>query len=293
MVGVVAATTIAATVVSGCGSTGRPAAVPSTSTNPGRPGGTTGRLRDDTTPIDTTLIDTTSTTTGTTPPASTAATAPLHPSTLDARHRRDGNDLEGFSFSSSPLDGVRRAAMQGISMRAGCPVPFDGLRLVRVSHWDFDGRVQTGELVVAATVVGDVEAVFTSLYRERFPIRRMRPVEAYGRAKDPTDGADDFRSIEDDNTSAFNCRTRTGGGGFSEHSSGTAIDINPIENPYVTTTGRTSHAASVTFLDRSSVRPGMAVADGPLVRAFREVGWTWGGTWSDVKDLQHFSRNGR
>lgn len=202
-------------------------------------------------------------------------------------------DPSGFRFRSDPLDQATRERMWGVSIRGACPVPFEGLRLVHVTHWDFDGRVQTGELVVNSSVLSDVEQVFASLYRDRFPIRRMRLVDDYGAADDPADGADDFASIEADNTSAFNCRTRTGSGEFSQHSYGTAIDVNPIENPYVSSAGTTSHRASVPYLDRTDVRPGMAVPDGPLVRAFAEVGWTWGGTWSDVRDLQHFSRNGR
>jgi hypothetical protein len=83
----------------------------------------------------------------------------------------------------------------------------------------------------------------------------------------------------------------TGGGGWSEHAYGRAIDINPIENPYVSG-GTTSHRASIPYLDRSRVRPGMAVEGGALVRAFDAVGWGWGGRWSGTKDYQHFSMNG-
>jgi hypothetical protein len=30
-----------------------------------------------------------------------------------------------------------------------------------------------------------------------------------------------------------------------------------------------------------------------VVRAFRSVGWEWGGKWRSVRDYQHFSANGR
>lgn len=183
--------------------------------------------------------------------------------------------------------------MDGVSWRPGCPVPLDELRLVHVSYWDFQGAATTGELVVNQEVVDDLHRVFAALYREHFPIRRMRLIDHYGAADDPSDGADDFASIEDDNTSAFNCRTRTGTGGWSEHAFGTAIDVNPIENPYVITAGRTSHPASVPFLDRHDIRPGMATAEGTLVRAFAEAGWSWGGSWSGPVDFQHFSTSGR
>ena len=85
-------------------------------------------------------------------------------------------------------------------------------------------------------VAREIVDVFRTLYRARVPIRRMVPVDAYG--------ASDFRSIEADNTSAFNCRYVEGTTRWSEHAYGRAIDINPIENPYVSG-GRTSHPASV------------------------------------------------
>jgi hypothetical protein len=112
----------------------------------------------------------------------------------------------------------------------------------------------------------------------------MRLVDAYG--------ADDFRSIEADNTSAFNCRFVDGTSRWSEHAYGRAIDVNPLENPYVSG-GRTSHRRSVPYLDRTRRRPGMAVEGGPLVRAFDAIGWGWGGRWSSPVDYQHFSASGR
>ena len=174
--------------------------------------------------------------------------------------------------------------MTGVSWRPGCPVPLRDLRLVQVSHVGFDGRVRRGRLVVHRDAARDIVRVFRRLYRAGFPIRRMRPVDAYG--------ASDFRSIEADNTSAFNCRFVEGTRRWSEHAYGRAIDVNPIENPYVAN-GRTSHRASVRYVRRTPCRPGMACPGNVLVRAFREVGWAWGGDWRGVKDYQHFSASGR
>ena len=92
-------------------------------------------------------------------------------------------------------------------------------------------------------------------------------------------GGDDFRSIEADNTSAFNCRAATGSTHWSQHAYGLAIDVNPIENPYVSG-GTSSHPASRPYLDRSRRRPGMAYEGGVLVEAFRAAGWGWGGSWA-------------
>jgi hypothetical protein len=94
-----------------------------------------------------------------------------------------------------------------------------------------------------------------------------------------------------DNTSAFNCRLVLGTSVWAQHAYGLAVDINPIENPYVAN-GQTSHRASRRFLDRSRHRRGMAWPGGALVRAFDGVGWGWGGRWSNPTDYQHFSSNG-
>jgi hypothetical protein len=164
-------------------------------------------------------------------------------------------------------------------------VGLDDLRLVRARYVGFDGRAHTGRIVVHRDVATDVLGVLRRLYAARFPIRRMVPVDAYG--------GSDFRSIEADNTSAFNCRYVDGTRRWSEHAYGRAIDLNPIENPYVTATGRTSHPASRPYLRRTPYRPGMAVEDGAVVRAFAAVGWGWGGRWSGDRDYQHFSASGR
>ncbi|KRA39069.1 hypothetical protein ASD81_10990 [Nocardioides sp. Root614] len=187
----------------------------------------------------------------------------------------------GFDSASRRLTARERAAMTGVTWHEGCPVPLADLRVVRLTHRDFEGRRRTGRLVVHADAVADVTAIFEKLYDLDYPIRRMVPIEAY-------DG-DDFASIEADNTSAFNCRAITGGTAWSHHSYGRAIDVNPIENPYVYSGGRTDHTGSQSYLDRSRERPGVLLPDSPEVAAFEDAGWFWGGRWTDPVDHQHFS----
>jgi hypothetical protein len=190
-----------------------------------------------------------------------------------------------FSASVRVIPKAMRATMTPTSWRPGCPVSLDDLRLLSLAYVGFDGRAHRGRLIVNRDATTAIVGVFRSLYAARFPIRRMLPVDAYG--------GDDFRSIEADNTSAFNCRPATGSSNWSNHAYGRAIDVNPIENPYISG-GRTSHRASVPYLNRSRVRPGMAIAGGTLVRAFAAQGWGWGGDWSgSTLDLQHFSSDGR
>ncbi|WP_225877979.1 M15 family metallopeptidase [Spongiactinospora rosea] len=170
------------------------------------------------------------------------------------------------------------------SWRPGCPVPLRDLRLVTLTHWGFDDKAHTGELVVHRAVTDDIETVFKQLYEWRFPIKQMKRVDAYR--------GSDFDSIEADNTSAFNCRAATGSGNWSKHAYGQAIDINPRENPYVTASGSVAHANARKFATRPIDKPGVINPGDRVVRAFQRLGWEWGGTWSGTKDYQHFSKGG-
>jgi hypothetical protein len=172
------------------------------------------------------------------------------------------------------------------SWHRGCPVGPSQLRTIRLRYVGFDGRSHLGRLVVNERVVPQVIDVFRILYRARFPIRRMQPVDVYH-------GSDD-RSAAADNTSAFNCRKAVAPGptSWSMHAYGEAIDINDVENPY-REGARVIPPAGKAFLDRANVRPGMAVEGGVVVRAFDRAGWGWGGRWSGTPDYQHFSVNGR
>ena len=188
----------------------------------------------------------------------------------------------GFRGTVSVIDASMRARMTGRSWHPGCPVSIGQLRLLTLAYRSFDNRSHTGRLVVNADVAGAVVSVFHRLYDARFPIRRMQPVDDYG--------GSDFRSIEADNTSSFNCRAATGSTHWSEHAYGHAIDVDPIENPYVDG-GRTSHAASLSYLDRSKLHRGMVTP--AVVQAFRSISWGWGGAWTgSTRDYMHFSATG-
>jgi hypothetical protein len=174
--------------------------------------------------------------------------------------------------------------MTGNSWHRGCPVPLRDLRLLKLRVRDFRGETRAGRLVVHETAAPRILRVFRQLYRVGFPIRRMQLVDAYG--------SDDHRSMNADNTSAFNCREVSGRPGvWSRHAYGRAIDINPVENPYVSG-GHVSPAKGAPFAARTPVRKGMIPPRGHVVRAFAGIGWEWGGAWYGTKDYQHFSASG-
>ena len=191
--------------------------------------------------------------------------------------------MAGYTSSITQLTPAERKAMTPSVWRKGCPVGLDDLRAVRVAHRTFGGGEATGTLVVHEDVAPAVARIFRSLYRDGVPVRKIEPIEKYK--------GSDFDSIEADNTSAFNCRKATGSGRWSNHAYGKAIDINPIENPWVEPGGVVYHTASRPFVKRTP-RPGVAVEGGALVRAFDREGWKWGGRWSGTKDYQHFSADG-
>ncbi|MFD0485485.1 M15 family metallopeptidase [Kineococcus sp. GCM10028916] len=193
----------------------------------------------------------------------------------------------GTRVTSSPMLPAYTAVISPVgdlsaSWRAGCPVAPADLRVVTVTVIGFDGKPGTGRIVVAADVAQATADVFGSLYAMRYPVARMEPVEAFG-------GSDDA-SMAADNTSAFNCRATTGGTGFSEHSYGTAIDLNPVENPYVKGSTVLPEAGRA-FVERKPA-PGVVVAGDAVVRAFADRGFSWGGDWNSLKDYQHFSISG-
>jgi hypothetical protein len=177
------------------------------------------------------------------------------------------------------------AAQLPHSWHRGCPVAPAQLSRLRLRYWGFDQRVHTGALIVNKSALRPLTRVFSRLYAARFPIRRMRPIDAYG-------GSDE-RSLNADNTAAFNCRYAVAAGPkrWSVHAYGLAVDVNPVENPYLEG-GRVHPRAGRAFLDRSPYRPGMAVRGGLLVREFASAGWLWGGRWTGSPDYQHFSATG-
>jgi hypothetical protein len=166
------------------------------------------------------------------------------------------------------------------------------LRVLTVTHWGFDKRVHTGQLVVNADAAAPLARVFRTLYELRFPIRHMRLADAYGPARS--------RPADNDISGSFECRqavaspctskVRKGTGSWSEHAYGRAVDLNPTENPYVGC-GMSRDPSSRPYLDRSHVRRGMVTP--AVVAAFRSIGWGWGGSWSGAtKDYMHFSASG-
>lgn len=187
--------------------------------------------------------------------------------------------------SSAPGETVLpvTVAELGASWRPGCPVEPAQLRRVGVDHIGFDGQTHRGELIVHEDLVPEVLAIFERLYRLRFPIEKIRAVDHYP-------AADDELSMEDDNTSAFNCRSIPGTDRWSLHAYGRAIDLNPLLNPCVYSSGAIEPRNATEYLDRGRTDPGIFHDGDPAVHVFTDLGWRWGGAWTTPVDYQHFER---
>jgi hypothetical protein len=206
---------------------------------------------------------------------------------------------QAISATQEPIPNEVWRAMQGVSWHAKfdttkcenpeecvCPLR-DSLVLLSLPYRDFDDSQQVGQLIVAKSVASEVADAFSEIFASgAFRIARMELVDRY-------DGSDDA-SMAANNTSAFNCRLTTSGTRLSAHALGTAIDINPVQNPYVS--GNTVLPPAGNEFDevyeRSPAPTGVIVEGDVVTESFAKQGWVWGGNWTSLKDYQHFSKDG-
>jgi LysM repeat protein len=158
-----------------------------------------------------------------------------------------------------------------------CPVAPAYLRRVWVSYIDLQGGYHDGSVIVRQDVVLRAQRAFFTLFRRRYRIMAMAPMSVN------MPGARDMSIV----TAGYNCRAVAGTRVWSQHAYGTAIDVNPLQNPMIR--GRLiDPGAGARYLRRSRYWIGMMHVDG-AVRAFTANGFYWGGNWNSVKDYMHFS----
>lgn len=184
-------------------------------------------------------------------------------------------------FTAEPIPASVEARMRGVSYPEGAKVQLPDLRYLQLSYIDFDGVEQVGELVCNKAIADDLLAIFRSLYQARYPIRSIRLIDDFG--------GDDEASMTADNTSCFNYRPKTGQRELSKHALGLAVDINPLENPFVRSS-RVRPAAGAPYANRTKDFPHKIDKNDLCYKLFRERGFTWGGAWRSVQDYQHFEK---
>lgn len=181
-------------------------------------------------------------------------------------------------FSVTELRDSLFATMDGVSFRKGAPVKRSDLRDVSVLHYDFDSKVRVGRIICHKLIAQDILEIFRELYEIGYQIESILPVDNFG--------GDDNESMKANNTSCFNYRSTPGGSRLSYHAYGTAIDINPLYNPYV----RKTRSGAVVlpeegkrYADRSVRQKGMIQPGDECVAIFKKHGFTWGGDWVTVR----------
>ncbi len=187
---------------------------------------------------------------------------------------------EGYLFASQPIPNAVKARMEGKSMKDNPHIGYDQLRYLTVYHYDYEGRIQKGEIVCNKRIARDLLCVFRDLFAKEYPICSIRLIDDF-------DG-DDNASMEANNTSCFNYRVVPGTRALSKHALGLAIDVNPLQNPYIA--GSQVYPPTATeYVDRTKDFPHKIDKNDLCFKVFTSYGFTWGGIWRN-KDYQHFEK---
>ncbi|UCA61826.1 M15 family metallopeptidase [Chryseobacterium rhizoplanae] len=152
------------------------------------------------------------------------------------------------------------------------------LEMITLTYYSFDGKLHQGQMVTHKDLAVDIKEVFMIMQANKFPIRKVIPIVKYD--------WDDGSSLIDDNSSCFNYRQITGETNLSMHSLGLAIDLNPLENPYIK--GGIVLPPQAVYSINSL---GTFTEESIVVKEFKKRGWEWGGNWNSLKDYQHFQKN--
>ena len=224
----------------------------------------------------------------------TGITSPTGPTATGGATGTTGAEADRSRFAGrvSPLPPSLEQEMRGTTWHPGCPVALEDLALLRMNYWGFDGEIKRGPLVVNAGQAEAILGVFRQLFEERFPFKRIGLARAF-HVKRYEEDVDSRRSV----TASFNCRVVITPAGpqdtFSQHSYGLAIDVNPLQNPFVRADGWVRNRFAEPYVDRTNTDPGVIHAGDPIIQAFAAIGWSWGGAWSGAKDYLHVSYTGQ
>lgn len=189
-------------------------------------------------------------------------------------------------FTSQPIPDSVWTRMQGKSYHPNPYIHRSDLRYLRVLHYDYDGKIHQGEIVCNKNIASDLLDIFGKLYDAKYPIGKIRLIDDYG--------ANDEKSMQDNNTSCFNYRKVAGSKKLSAHSRGMAVDINTFYNPYYKKyrSGKIKLQPSTAgaYVNRSRTFRYKITKGDLCYRLFIQHGFKWGGLWRSVKDYQHFEK---
>ena len=204
-------------------------------------------------------------------------------------------DLSGFFISTSIVedDDIYNRII-GKSYQPNDDIALSELRYLKMLHYNYDGEIQVGEMIVNSQIENDCLEIFQALFEEEYQICRMVLIDDYWTGDgEETDGV----SIKNNNTSCFNYRNVPGSTKRSKHALGLAIDINPYENPYVPTSAGVPDYSNLDEKEyyyathRNETDAHVITSEDLAYKLFVDKGFTWGGNWKSLKDYQHFQKD--
>lgn len=188
---------------------------------------------------------------------------------------------KGYVFVSRPIPEAVKARMQGKSMPDKATIGYDELRYLTLYHYDYQGNIRQGEMVCNQAIAHDLLSIFKTLFVEAYPIQSIRLVDDFD--------ADDEASMEANNTSCFNYRTKVGTKMISKHAMGLAVDVNPLQNPCIKH-GHVHPETAKDYVDRTQDFPHKIDKEDLCKKVFASHGFSWGGNWGGSKDYHHFEK---
>ncbi len=169
------------------------------------------------------------------------------------------------------------------------PLELSELVMLELTYIKFDQKVcDDGVLISSERLAKRVLNIFKSLFEIRFPIANITPAYHFKHASDEL-------SMQHNSTSCFNARTIAGTNRLSLHAYGAAIDINPIQNPYLRINTDSSSIvvspkAGIYHVNRNYEYIGKVNSE--VINIFKQNDFSvWGGSWKnryDAIDYQHF-----
>ncbi len=194
-----------------------------------------------------------------------------------------------FNYTISEISPkVKQRMIKGLSYKENCPISIKDLRYLTMTYLNFNNESKIGEMIVHKDISKEIVLIFKELYSIKYPINKMQLVSDFK--------ANDFESIEANNTSSFNCRKVANTSRWSKHTYAKALDINPIQNPYISRKGFISHKSSLKYKKRvhkkslDSKDKAILLKNDAAVKIFEKYDWKWGGDWKTIKDYQHFEK---
>lgn len=146
---------------------------------------------------------------------------------------------------------------------------------IEVDYINFNDELKSGIIICNKHISDDLIKIFEELKSIKFPIFSIIPISNFD--------WDDDKTCEANNTSCFNYRKVMGTDKISDHGKGMAIDINPMQNPWITPRfGSLPKGSKYNINDKGTINK-------EVTDIFSNHNFLWGGDWKNP-DYQHFYR---